>query len=409
MRTTRIIPFLAAAIMGLATLQQASAQSNQYISITPIVTQADIINATALVNPLTEQVNNIAPTSFSLRISNLTASKYPPLGAVVWVDMHIEGYVMLDQDGPPPQQIVVANTTRPFPVPVAGRVFTSLDAQPGNSTDIDINSTVNDALKTRLKNMIEDPSSGGKVPSGVYQVKIIFTIDSVAGKGPVNQTLDLSNNPLFTVTISNPTNATLLQPSDNGVEYPSPFPEFQWTYDTRGVKISVYEKRPEQQSLEDVISASDPFWVVNINRQASHNLSIITYPHTTVAGPGINQPEDDQAFGLPIPRDPRPLERGKTYVLVLDGIRTAFGYAIAPLRTIRLFRISDPQGEFVLSLLQTALSGGQFQDIMNLIQDQKLVLNSSQITLNGVTLTAQELQMILNQNKNNIKSIRFEN
>ncbi len=96
-------------------------------------------------------------------------------------------------------------------------------------------------------------------------------------------------------------------------------------------------------------------------------------------------------------------------MLVLDGMRTAFGYAIAPLRTIRLFRISDPQGEFVLSLLQTALSGGQFQDIMNLIQDQKLVLNSSQITLNGVTLTAQELQMILNQNKNNIKSIRFEN
>ena len=243
MRTTRIIPFLAAAIMGLATLQQASAQSNQYISITPIVTQADIINATALVNPLTEQVNNIAPTSFSLRISNLTASKYPPLGAVVWVDMHIEGYVMLDQDGPPPQQIVVANTTRPFPVPVAGRVFTSLDAQPGNSTDIDINSTVNDALKTRLKNMIEDPSSGGKVPSGVYQVKIIFTIDSVAGKGPVNQTLDLSNNPLFTVTISNPTNATLLQPSDNGVEYPSPFPNSNGHTTLDGVKmISIREE-----------------------------------------------------------------------------------------------------------------------------------------------------------------------
>jgi hypothetical protein len=46
---------------------------------------------------------------------------------------------------------------------------------------------------------------------------------------------------------------------------------------------------------------------------------------------------------------------------------------------------------------------------MNIIQDQKLVLNSSQITLNGITLTAQEFQVILNQNKNNIKSIRFEN
>ncbi len=45
---------------------------------------------------------------------------------------------------------------------------------------------------------------------------------------------------------------------------------------------------------------------------------------------------------------------------------------------------------------------------MNLIQDQKLVLDSSHMTLNGVTLTAQELQMILTQNKNNIKSIRFQ-
>ncbi len=164
MRTTRNILVLAAAILGIATVRQASAQS---ISVIPTVTQADIINATALVNPLTEQINNIAPTSFSLRINNLR-------GAVVWVDMNITGFVMLDQDGPPPQQIVVANTTKPFPIPVAGRVFTSLDAQPGNSTDIDINSTVNDALKTRLKNMIEDPSSGGKVPSGVYKSEHYF-------------------------------------------------------------------------------------------------------------------------------------------------------------------------------------------------------------------------------------------
>ncbi len=392
MRTTRITRFLAAAVIGLATLQQASAQSNQYISVIPTVTQADIVNATALVNPLTEQVNNIAPTSFSLRIINLA-------GAVVWVDMHIEGYVTLDQDGPPAKQIVVANTTKPFPVPVAGRIFTSLDAQPGNSTDIDINSTVNDALKERLKNMIEDPTSGGKVPSGVYNVKIIFTVDSVAGRGKVtNGVLDLSNNPLFTVTVTNPTNATLLLPSDNGVEYPSPFPQFQWAYDTHGVMITVYEKRPDQQSLEDAITASDPYFQVQIDRQQSGNLTILTYPQAPVGGPGVT-----------VLKGPRPLERGKSYVLVLDGLRTAFGYTIDPLRTIRLFRISDPQGELVLNLLQTALSGGPFQNFLNIIQDQKLVLNSSQITLNGITLSAQEFQMILNQNKNNIKSIRFEN
>jgi hypothetical protein len=162
--------------------------------------------------------------------------------------------------------------------------------------------------------------------------------------------------------------------------------------------ISVYEKRPDQQSLEDAISASDPYFQAEIDRQQSGNLTILTYPQAPVAGQGVT-----------ILKGPRPLERGKSYVLVLDGIRTAFGYNIDPLRTIRLFRISDPQGELVMNLLQTALSGGQFQNFMNIIQDQKLVLNSSQITLNGITLTAQEFQVILNQNKNNIKSIRFEN
>ena len=197
--------------------------------------------------------------------------------------------------------------------------------------------------------------------------------------------------------MTNPTNATLIQPSENGFEYPSPFPQFQWAYDTRGVKISVYEKRPEQQSLEDAISASDPFLQMEINRKESGNLSIFTYPQAPVGGPGIN-----------ILRGPRPLERGKSYVVVLDGTRTAFGYNIDPLRTIRLFRISDPQGQMILNILQTAFSGGTYQNFLNAIQDQKLQINSTRLLLNGVTISAQELQVILNQNKDKIKTIRFE-
>ena len=391
MRTKSVILFLALAVAGYGMVQHASAQSNQYISVIPTVTQADIVNATALVDPLSEQIKNISPTSFSLRINNLA-------GAVVWVDMHIEGYVTLDQDGPPAKQIVVANTTRPFSIPTTGRIFTSLDAQQGTSSDIDINSNVNEALKERLKNIIQDPANGGKVPSGVYSVKIVFTVDSVAGKGKVtNGILDLSNNPAFTVTITNPTNATLLQPSDNGFEYPSPFPQFQWAYDTHGVMITIYEKRANQQSLEDAISAADPYFQVQIDRQLSGNLTILTYPQAPISSPGIT-----------VLKGPRPLERGKSYVIELDGIRTAFGYTIDPLRTLRLFRIADPQGTLVINLLQMALSGGAFQDIMNLVQDQKLVLDSSHITLNGVPLSPQELQQILTQNKNNIKSIHFE-
>jgi hypothetical protein len=388
MRTTRFIQFFVIAIAGLTAFQRTSAQS---ISVIPTVTQADIINATSLVDPLSEKVKDIAPTSFSLRINNLR-------GAVVWVDMHIQAFVTLDQDGPPAKQIATAYTRKPFPIPTTGRIFTSLDAQEGYAKDIDINSNVDEALKSRLKNMISDPSNGGKVPSGIYKVNVIFHVDSVAGIGPVHEAdLDLSNDPRFTVTVTNPTNATLIQPSDNGVEYPSRHPQFQWSYDTHGVMLTVYEKRPEQQSLEDAISASDPYFQVEIDREESVKLSVLTYPGGPIFSPGVNTL-----------KGPRTLDPGKTYGVVLDGIRTAFGYNIDPLRTIRLFRIADPQGQMVLNFLTTSLSGGSFQDIMNLIQDQKLVLDSSHITLNGVTLTAQELQMILNQNKDKIKSIRFE-
>ena len=389
MRTTRLTVFFLA--FGLAFMSRASAQ---YITVIPTVTNADIVNATALVDPLTETVKNISPSSFSLNIINNTSS--PHGKDTVWVNMHIEAYVTLDEDGPPPKQLVTGDTRKPFPVPPNGRIFTSLDAQTGHSSDIDINSTVNQAMKQRLKDEISSSTSGGKAPSGTYQVKIVFTVTKV-GSQTVNQIVDLSNDPRFTVTVTNPTNATLLQPSDNGVEYPSPFPQFQWTYDTRAVMISVYEKRPEQQSLEDAITASDPFLQVQIDHQASGGLTIFTYPQGSSGGPGVT-----------IITGPRPLERGKSYVVVLDGIRTAFGYTIDPLRTIRLFRISDPQGDLIMNILQSALSGGSYQNFLNVIQDQKLSINSSRMTLNGVSLSAQELQVILTQSKNGIKSIRFE-
>ena len=342
MRTTRLLVFLF--VLSIGPLLRASAQS---ITVIPTVTSADIVNATALVDPLTEKVKNIAPTSFSLKILDNRAPD------TVWVNMHIEAYVTLDEDGLR-QQIVTADTRKPFPVPPAGRTFTSLDAQAGYAKDIDINSNVNAQEKQRLKDKISDESSGGKAPSGVYQVIIRFTVVQV-GRNSANETVDLSNDPRFTVTVTNPTNATLVQPSDNGIEYPSPFPQFQWSYDTRAIRISVYEKRPEQQSLEDAISATDPFLQVEINRKESGNLSVFTYPQGAVGGPGVT-----------ILAGPRPLERGKSYVVVLDGLRTAFGYNIDPLRTIRLFRISDPQGQLVINMLQTGLSGGAFQNFLNL-------------------------------------------
>ena len=385
MRTKTL--FIVLLVSGFFLSRSAFAQ----YTATAVYVDADIINATSLVDPLSEKIKDVSVASFSLIISN-------PKLTDIWVNMQIKSFVTLDEDGKRVSMFTGsgdARTSKPFRVPPGGRVFRSLDA---NSKEFDFSFSIDKTEKTRLKDKVSDAASGGKVPSGRYEVDIAMQVVKVGDStlaNPVDVVITPSSH--IEVLVTNPTNATLLHPSDNGEEYPSPFPSFQWAYDTRGVRLSIYEKRAEHQSLEDAISASDPFLQVEINRRESGNLSIFTYPQAPVGGPGVN-----------ILKGPRPLERGKSYVVVLDGIRIAFGYNIDPLRTIRLFRISDPQGQMILNILQTALGGGTYQNFLNLIQDQKLQVNGSRLTLNGVTISAQELQVILNQNKDKIKTIRFE-
>jgi hypothetical protein len=385
MKTKTLFLFLLA--IAFVSVQQAPAQ----YTATAVYVDADIINATSLVDPLSEKIKDVSASSFSLVIAN-------PNPKDIWVDMQLKSYVTLDEDGVKKSMFEPGfdpRTSKPFRVPPGGRVFRSLDA---SSKEFDFTFRINDPEKKLLKDKISDAGSGGRVPSGRYEVDIAMQVVKIGDSTlPAPLTIAISPSSHIEVSVTNPTIATLIQPSENGFEYPSPFPAFQWAYDTRGVKISVYEKRPEHQSLEDAISASDPFLELEVNRKESGNLTIFTYPQAPVGGPGIN-----------ILKGPRPLERGKSYVVVLDGTRTAFGYNIDPLRTIRLFRISDPQGQMILNILQTALSGGTYQNFLNVIQDQKLQINSSRLSLNGVTISAQELQVILNQNKDKIKTIRFE-
>ena len=195
-------------------------------------------------------------------------------------------------------------------------------------------------------------------------------------------------------------------PFSNGYVYPTPFPQFQWTYDTRSVKLSVYELRPEHQSLEDAIGSSAPYLQVKIfrligrpgERKIPTNISSFTYPQTAVSRPGI----------VEFTGGVRQLERGKMYVVVLDGITTAFGFEVDPIRTIRSFIISDPQGQVVVNILRAAFGSGEFQNVFNLIQDLNLQSNVNGITLNGVPLSPHDLQKLLLEKKDSIISVRFE-
>jgi hypothetical protein len=370
----------------LTILAVLSVGYGQSLSVVPTITEADIINASVLVDPLAEKIKEIAPTTFSLLISNLK-------GVPVKASMQIEAYVTLEEDRTRESMFTEpAKTKKPFLVSSSGRVFTSKDAN-ATSSDIDIRVTVNETLKKKLKDKILEPSSGGRVPSGLYEMRIVVTVDSVNGQAVTESPIEIYRS----VNVTNPTTTVLDVPFTNGYIYPTPFPQFQWTYDTRAVLITIYELRPEHQSLEDAIGASDPYLQVRIDRKLTGNLSSFTYPQSAAGRPGIEYI-----------RGPRQLERGKMYVIVLDGVMSAFGYEVEPLRTIRSFAIADPQGQVILNILQTTFGGSDFQNIINYIQDQNLRVNANGITLNGVALSPQDLQKLLLEYKNRIVTVRFE-
>lgn len=359
---------------------------SQSLDVIPTITEADIINASVLVDPLAEKIKDIAPTTFSLMISNLR-------GVPVKASMEIEAFVTLEEDRQrSPLFNEPAKTKGSFLVPPGGRIFTSKEAN-STSSDIDIRVSVNEPLKKKLKDKILEPESGGRVPSGLYEMRITVTVDSVNGAAVQEAPIVINRS----INVTNPTTTVLIDPSRDGTVYTTPFPQFQWIYDTRGVIITIYELRPEHQSMEDAIGASDAFLQVRIDRKLTGNLSSFTYPQSATSQPGITYI-----------RGPRQLEHGKRYVIVLDGVMSAFGYEVDPLRTIRAFAIADPQGQVIINVLQTAFSGGDFQSFINLIQDLNLQVNVNSITLNGITVSPQDLQKLLLDNKDKITSIRFE-
>ena len=374
--------FLLTALL-LAVSYRIQAQS---VTVVPTITDADVINASVLVDPLAEKVKEIAPTTFSLRFLNVNPTN------ILKITLTLDAYVTLEEDQV--RTRIAFGQTKQFLVSGAYRDYTSKDVNNSNSDIQFAQSEVNEVLKKKLKDKVLEPTSGGRVPSGLYEVTVTVHVDSVNGAVPNEPPVAPIN---LSVNVTNPTTTVLDVPFANGYVYPTPFPQFQWTYDTRFVQLSVFALRPEHQTLEDAIAASDPYLQVRIDRRISGNLSSFTYPQSAASRPGVE-----------FLRGPRQLERGAMYVVVLDGITTAFGYDIAPIRTVRSFSIADPQGQVLINILQTALGGGNYQNFLNLIQDLNLQVNTNGITLNGVTLSPQDLQKLLMEQKDRITTVRFE-
>lgn len=368
------VVLLAALAVSILSVHTARTQSLRVVTQIP---PADIVNAGSIYDPMADKVKDLPFSTFSVSFINTTS---PP--QAVRAVMHIETYATLDEDHER-MLVATADSKMPFTVPSEGRIFTSRDAQ--GVDDMQFRTVKNDAAVDRIKDKIWNPASGGRVPSGTYEVAITITVIQI-GTRAATEVIPVAIAP---VVVSNPTVATLLVPSENSYKYSTSFPQFQWISDTRGIMLTVYEKRSGQESLEDAAQASDPLMQAHIDRKASGNASLFTYPRAGASLPGIE-----------ILKGPRPLEPGKTYVVVLEGLRSTIGTTVEPLRTIRSFTIDNPNAQSQARTSQSIFSAPELERIQTLLESRNLQIDAAGIMLNGALITPQQLQTFLDQHKN---------
>lgn len=111
----------------------------------------------------------------------------------------------------------------------------------------------------RVENLQSQVLTTGKLPSGQYQFNMEYVEYTNGVPGQPQGDMNPGNNIL---TITNPTTLEPIYPGNrvnegNLIDIPSSFPYFQWQSDAFKFNLFVYEKYPEDQSIQDVLS-KDP-------------------------------------------------------------------------------------------------------------------------------------------------------
>ncbi len=214
---------------------------------------------------------------------------------------------------------VVVLTTLPFTVD-GSLTLTNLDlARPGIKGNYRFDT---DAL---IRLGVRDIAlSGTQLPAGTYTLNIVVYQLENAQRGAEKA----RGRVVF--VLGNPSSVELLFPVD-GDRAVGQFPLFQWLYDGKLSRLSVYERLPGQASLEEAVEG---------------------VPHIVqeVAGLSFQYP----SAGV------RSLQPGRTYVWYVDGLlRSAGGTLQATRSSLRSFTVtsggSDTQEETLLDRLERAL------------------------------------------------------
>jgi hypothetical protein len=219
----------------------------------------------------------------------------------------------------------------------------------------------------------------GKAPAGVYE----FVLECVNDSN--NSSLGGDRGE---VTVTNPSRVELVLPED-GENITTLFPHFQWSSNADTAVISIYEKLPDQQSAQDVVSGV-PFLKEAVPNSSSPFSNSFNYP---TSGPGV-----------------RPLEVGKTYYWFVEvpasstrggGIQSdIWSFTIAAPGTDS----TNGLGDELLKVLSNFLSGTPYEGLISHVGTP-----TGDAAFDGVHITAQELiDLLQNTSKEKVINVTIQ-
>ena len=268
--------------------------------------------------------------------------------------------------------VIAQGTTVPFTLlPGQPKVITNLDLS-GPNPAIPFDSYTYD--QARFDQIRGVALATGKAPAGVYEFKLAC-FDVSGG--------EVSNEGIGDIIVTNPSRVDLVLPMDQE-NVTTLFPHFQWSANADTVILSIYEKLPNQQSPQDVVSG-------------------VPFLQQTVGGNSFNYPPSGPGV--------RPLENGMTYYWFIDIPASATrGNGIRS--DIWSFTEGGPgttgetsaDNDAATRALQNLLNGTQYQSLLN----QITTLNGT-ASYDGNSLGIQDLIDILqNMDKSKITNVTIQ-
>ena len=251
---------------------------------------------------------------------------------------------------------VSSYSTKIFAIP-GSRSFSNLDLA---RSDIKAEYVTDDVAKRRLEQM---SLPTGYMPAGIYTFSIEVTTERYNTKSVAK----------FRFVLTNPSRLDLVMPMQNDRTV-NEFPLFQWTFDGPRSRLSVYEKLPNQSSLEEAVSGV-PQLVKEVNTTS------FLYPSAGV----------------------RPLEPGKTYVWFVEGLYGNTTGASTVKSQLRAFTVSAGNAnqvmENLLADLEKAL-GPAHKAAFDKIRSS-LLTPTGQMRVDDKTISVSDLVKLINYFRSN--------